>query len=413
MIFRPYLTDSQGMRVNSKDKRDSRNIERYGIAPDIALPEEAKLFLESSPLAVFILKDDTVFAINARAAKMLKMKHEDIIGKKIMELAAQEDDDAPPSLSRAPETPGAPGEKRIFRFINSNNDVVWAEISRAKLKIAGEDAVALFAYDITESKEEEIQRREFMELARRQEDQLIHSTRLAELGEMAAAIAHELKQPLTGIRNFARNAYYMIEKEVGGPDEIKSNLRLISEQVDRAARIINQMRDLTRKSEPHFVTMDINATVKDSLDFLAPQLALSEVEVSLDLTRGMPYIKGDRLRLEQVFLNIITNARQAMKDSDEKRLDIRTYFEKENDCPITVEFRDSGVGFGEDVAKKLFTAFYSTKKPGQGTGLGLSISIRIIREHNGRIEAEGEPGKGARFIVRLPLPDGVKKDAGE
>ncbi len=102
---------------------------------------------------------------------------------------------------------------------------------------------------LTARRESEEKRRELAELARRQEEQLEHSTRPAELGEMAAAISHELNQPLTGIRNYARNAFYMLEKKAGGEEEVKGNLRLISEQVDRAAKIINQMRELTRRSD--------------------------------------------------------------------------------------------------------------------------------------------------------------------
>ena len=154
--------------------------------------------------------------------------------------------------------------------------------------------------------------REVTELARRQEEQLEHSTRLAELGEMAAAISHELNQPLTGIRNYARNAFYMIEKKAGGEEEVKDNLRLISEQVDRAARIINQMRELTRRSDSAFAVLDLNSVLRESVEFLLPQMKLSEVEVSLSLAEDLPAIWGDRIRLAQVFLNLLTNARQAM-----------------------------------------------------------------------------------------------------
>ena len=373
----------------------------------------AALLLEKSPLAAMLLIEGMIVSANARAAGMMGLTPDDLAGRHVSEIIHPDDAASLSSILSEMNPEGESGYQKILRFVKSGGNTVWGEVAVARTETEGGSGLILFAYDITEYKEAELRRREFMELARRQEEQLIHSTRLAELGEMAAAIAHELKQPLTGIRNFARNAYYMIEKDVGGPDEIKNNLRLISEQVDRAARIINQMRDLTSKSEPHFVKMDINATVRESLDFLAPQLALSEVDVKLKLAPGMPYITGDRLRLEQVFLNIITNARQAMEGREIKRLEIRSYLDRESDCPVAVEFSDSGVGFGEEDAKKLFTAFYSTKKPGQGTGLGLSISMRIIREHNGRIEAAGEPGKGARFTVRLPLPGAAEKKAGE
>ena len=140
-------------------------------------------------------------------------------------------------------------------------------------------------------------------MARRQEEQLEHSTRLAELGEMAASISHELNQPLTGIRNYARNAYYMLEQKPDAEAEVKNNLRLISEQVDRAAKIINQMRELTKRSDATFSLLDRNSVIRESVEFILPQLKLSEVAVSLRLE--------DCLRLEQVFLNLLSNARQA------------------------------------------------------------------------------------------------------
>jgi C4-dicarboxylate-specific signal transduction histidine kinase len=255
---------------------------------------------------------------------------------------------------------------------------------------------------VARHEEAERRRQEITDLSRKQEEQLIHSTRLAELGEMAAAIAHELKQPLTGIRNYARNAFYMLDKEAGTPEEVKTNLRLISDQVDRAARIINQMRDLTRKAEPQFAPLDINATVKESLDFLAPQLKLSKVTVVLELATEMPRVLGDHVRLEQVFLNILSNAWQAMDESPIRILAIRSRYEAGLPLPIVVEISDSGKGFSDEDADKLFTAFYSTKKAGHGTGLGLSISLSIIKEHQGRIEAVGTPGKGATFTIRLP-----------
>ena len=164
--------------------------------------------------------------------------------------------------------------------------------------------------------------RELSELARRQEEQLEHSTRLAELGEMAAAISHELNQPLTGIQNYARNAFYMIENKAGSEKEVKGNLRLISEQVDRAARIINQMRELTRRSDNSFSVLEVNGVLQECLEFLVPQMKLADVELSLSLEPDLPPVWGDRIRLAQVFLNLLTSARQAMDGAASRRLTV-------------------------------------------------------------------------------------------
>lgn len=242
--------------------------------------------------------------------------------------------------------------------------------------------------------------RELSELARRQEEQLEHSTRLAELGEMAAAISHELNQPLTGIRNYARNAFYMIEKKAGSEEDVKGNLRLISEQVDRAARIINQMRELTRRSDNSFSVLEVNRVLQECLEFLVPQMKLADVELSLSLEPDLPPVWGDRIRLAQVFLNLLTNARQAMDGAASRRLTVTSRRDGGPDQTVVIEISDTGKGFSDEQAKKLFQPFYTTRKGGHG--LGLSISRAIIQDHKGAIEASGVPGSGATFRIRLP-----------
>jgi len=293
--------------------------------------------------------------------------------------------------------------------VKTDGSTVWADVASSVVDFEEKPAVLVNVYDITDRKKAEKKRRELTELTRKQEEQLVHSTRLAELGEMAAAVAHELNQPLTGIRNFARNAFYMIEKNAGSPDEVKDNLRLISDQVDRASKIINQMRELTRRSEQDFKSVDINATIRESVEFLKPQMKLSGVEFDLFLSEDMPEINGDRIRLAQVFLNLLTNARQAMEEAEERRLTIRSYLDADKTYPVVIEFADTGKGFEMEKAEQLFTPFFSTKAIGKGTGLGLSISLTIIKDHNGTIEAAGAPGKGATFTIRLPV--GENEDA--
>jgi C4-dicarboxylate-specific signal transduction histidine kinase len=291
-------------------------------------------------------------------------------------------------------------EARINR---KNDEPCWVVVASSATEFDGLPAVIVHAVDITESKEALKTRDELSEIAQVQEEQLVHSTRLAELGEMAAQVAHELNQPLTGIRNFASNALYMLENEIGEPIEVTDNLKRIAEQVDRAARIINRMRQLARKTERQLGQIDINALISEMVEFLTPQLNLSGVNVTLDLMQGLPPLMGDRIRLEQVLLNLLTNARQAMEESHERRLAIRTFVNSSQLCPLTIEVRDTGIGFGPGVAEKLFRPFFTTKKPGQGTGLGLSISLSIIKDHKGTIEAHSEPGRGTTFVVRLPL----------
>jgi PAS domain S-box-containing protein len=285
-------------------------------------------------------------------------------------------------------------------LLRRNGTIVWVQAQGARVRIAGESVELLSITDVSVRRDAEEARRQMADLVRRQEEQLEHSTRLAEVGEMAASISHELNQPLTGIRNYARNAYYMLEQKPDAEAEVKNNLRLISEQVDRAAKIINQMRELTKRSDSVFSLLELNSVIRESVDFILPQMKLSEVAMSLRLEDGLPPIWGDRIRLEQVFLNLLSNARQAMTDVPVRKLLIASRRDPGAVLPVVVEVTDTGKGFSEEQAGRLFQPFYTTRKGGHG--LGLSISRAIVTDHKGSIDATGSPGVGATFTMRLP-----------
>ena len=361
--------------------------------------------LEHSSQGILVHRDGQVVFVNARLRRMIGW---DEAGAPADE-AETRANEAPANearaalLSLAPDTE-MPGELCLRK---PDGTSLWVEATASRVQFDGATAVQISVTDVTARRESEEKRRELAELARRQEEQLEHSTRLAELGEMAAAISHELNQPLTGIRNYARNAFYMLEKKAGGEEEVKGNLRLISEQVDRAAKIINQMRELTRRSDSVFAPVELNGVVRESVEFLLPQMRLSEVEVSLSLAEDLPAVNGDRIRLAQVLLNLLSNARQAMDGSTVRRLSIATRRETVGDRPVVLEVKDTGKGFTEEQGRRLFQPFYTTRKGGHG--LGLSISRAIIQDHKGSIEAAGTPGGGATFTVRLPGRDGRRE----
>ena len=253
---------------------------------------------------------------------------------------------------------------------------------------------------------------ELSELGRKQEEQLEHSTRLAELGEMAASISHELNQPLTGIRNYARNAFYMIEKKAGSEEEVKGNLRLISEQVDRAARIINQMRELTRRSDTTFSILEINGVLRECMEFLVPQMKLSEVGAlpfpgarpASGLGRQDPACPGLPQPAHQRPPGHGRRGRQAPQRHKPARRNTRA---ARGD-------RDPrhGQGLHEEQARRLFQPFYTTRKGGHG--LGLSISRAIIKDHKGDDRGRrGRPGRVQRSRIRLPAAPGAGPPIGE
>ncbi len=371
--------------------------------------------IESSLAGVAVYRDQRLRFINGRLIAMLGDPQEvtaspdavdttdsPYLGRSIWEFVHPDDRAHIEELVARRERDPSGGLRYEARLVAANGRTIHADIASYAIEFQGLPSVLVSVYDVTRLREVEARRRELSAMAREQADLLVHSSRLAEMGEMAAAVAHELNQPLTGIRNYARNATYMLEEDAGSLDEVKENLVRISQQVDRAARIIAQMRALARRSETERVPVQVNAVVRETLEFLDSQMRLAGVEVRRELDESLPLVLGDRLRLWQVFLNIVVNARQAMEDATERVLTVTTHHLPDQELPVVVTFLDTGKGFDPEHAEKLFQPFFTTKGPGRGTGLGLSISHTILQEHQGRIEASCAPGQGACFTVRLP-----------
>ena len=364
--------------------------------------EKYRFLIEKSLAGIFLYIDDKIVFTNPRLNEMLGYPISRLTGMNIWNLVYADDVEYVKERIKERELQGFSDLHYECRLTRKDGSIMWADVLSSISEYEGKQAVLVNIYDITGRKKAEKEKQKIEEIAQTQEEQLVHSSRLAELGEMAASVAHELNQPLTGIRNFARNAYYMIEQSAGSSEEIADNLRLISDQVDRASRIISQMRELTRKSEQNIREVNINDILTDCLSFLESQLTLSDISVSADFDEVLPSVPGDKIRLEQVFLNLFTNARQAMEGCDKRELNVKTAYVSEQECPVVIMVSDTGKGFDQAYSERLFVPFYSTKEVGTGTGLGLSISLSIVKDHQGTIEAKGTPGKGAVFTVRLP-----------
>jgi len=248
--------------------------------------------------------------------------------------------------------------------------------------------------------------------------ELIQAGKMATLGEMAAGVAHELNQPLNTIRIAAGRLRRKLSGRGADAKLFKEKLALIEKQVDRAAGIIEHLRRFGRKPRRESSTVLISDAIEGVFTLLGEQLKTTGVEVYFEAEEGMPPVVGEQMRLEQVFLNIISNAREAMearerslhgKDSDyRKRLEIRA--RRIDSSWVQIEFTDNGCGMPEEVAERVFEPFFSTKDVGEGTGLGMSISYSIIRDFGGRIECVSAEGKGTTFRIWLrPVRDDSKK----
>ena len=232
---------------------------------------------------------------------------------------------------------------------------------------------------------------------------------MATLGEMSTGVAHELNQPLNAIRIGSDFLKKMLDRGEGLKPELATKVfREIGDQVERAANIINHLREFGRKSDlDELEQVNINKPIRDVFTVLGQQLKLRQIRVKLELAENLPPILGVSNRLEQVFINLVMNGRDAIEEKrastyqeiEEGVLTIRTYLE---DGKVVAVVRDNGKGMSASVKEKIFEPFFTTKEISKGTGLGLSISYGIIKDYEGTIEVESMLGGGTIFKITLP-----------
>ncbi len=231
------------------------------------------------------------------------------------------------------------------------------------------------------------------------EKRLVQADKLSSIGLLAAGVAHEVNTPLAVISTYAQ----MLAKQISGDAQKAPLLEKIAKQTFRASEIVNSLLNFSRTSPTEFVSLDLNKVVNETLSLIEHQLSKAGVTVSLSLDDGLPRVKGNSGRLQQVFLNLFLNARDAMEAGG--TLAVRT---SSKDGVVRVSVADSGSGIAPENLVKIFDPFFTTKTAKKGTGLGLSVSYGIVREHGGEIEVSSELGSGTRFELTFPQWTEVK-----
>ena len=244
----------------------------------------------------------------------------------------------------------------------------------------------------------EMQRRE-QELRDKQE-QLVQAGKLATLGELTTGVAHELNNPLNNTGLFVGNALDLIELGAADKGQIVRELRQAMQQVSKATQIISHLRTFGRAAPVSREPISLRPVIERALSLVQEQLRLHEIEVTLDLGPEEPVVVGNPIQLEQVFINLLTNARDAVADSLRKAIRISASV---GSAAVEIAFVDTGHGIPSGLERRIFDPFFTTKEVGKGTGLGLSITYGIIKEHGGTISVVSPPGDGATFLIRLPL----------
>jgi two-component system NtrC family sensor kinase len=230
------------------------------------------------------------------------------------------------------------------------------------------------------------------------QEQLIQSEKMSAIGQLVSGVAHELNNPLAGISAFAQ----LLLSEKRFPPDQRTAAEMIYAEARRASRIVQNLLTFARQHKPERTPTSVNQVLDDTLELRGYELRVRGIDVQRDYDDQVPETMADAHQLQQVFLNLLTNAEQAMEraERDSQRLTVRTRRTAEL---IRLEVEDTGPGIPPNLLERIFNPFFTTKPTGSGTGLGLSISLGIVREHDGRIWAENAPQGGARFVIELPV----------
>ena len=399
------------IRVGSKTaghfSHDLKNVleligNRLGVAIEnvmlqeqyIKSEEKYRSLFNNDPNPIFILDSQTfsILDTNQRAQDSYGYSRKELLGMPFIQLGDQNDEEVAEGLKRISED-----QTNLFpkkRHYRKGGRPFYVNVSISHARYGETNVIIASTTDITESVEKETQ--------------LIQAGKMPTLGVMAAGIAHEINQPLNVIQVCADFFLKMLKR--GQPiqdDDLKTMADDIVANVERAAGVIKHVRDFARQSEVVKSKVNINDPIQDVFKVLGHQLKVHEIDVELDLDQSLPYIMAEHNRLEQVFINLVTNAIDAMDEKSEqpdsgsleKRLTIKSFAENGR---VSVNVSDTGIGMSEEIKNKILEPFFTTKKSGKGTGLGVSISYGIIKDYEGTIEIESEVGIGTTFKLTFP-----------
>ena len=376
---------------------------RIGVAIENAMLQEQyikseekyRTLFNSDPNPIFILSSNNfkILDMNQRAQDSYGYSREELLGLPFLQIGEDTDAELAQGLKNLAED-----QSRLFtkkRHYRKGGIPFYVNINMSFAKYGERNVIMVSTTDITEVVEKETQ--------------LIQAGKMTTLGVMAAGMAHEINQPLNVIQVCADFFLKMLKRGQPIEDEdLKTMANDIVANVDRAAGVIKHVRDFARQSELVRSKVRINDPIRDVFKVLGHQLKMHDIDVTLDLHPDIPDITAEHNRLEQVFINLVSNAIDAMDEKSSrpgfqnspKRLSIKSFAENNQ---VVVHVTDTGTGMSEEVENKIFEPFFTTKKVGKGTGLGVSISYGIVKDYSGSIEIDSEIGKGTTFKLMFPV----------
>lgn len=376
----------EGIVVNFRDVTDRQFAEQALRESE----EKYRGFVELASDGIAIVQDAIIQYVNQRSLDILGYRPEEMIGMPMVDFVRPEE--ATMALDRYQRRMSGEDIEPVYEtvFVHRDGWDVPVEVAARQVNYAGRPADLIVVRDITERKRAEAEKA-------RMEQQLQLSGRLAAVGQLAAGVAHELNNPLAAVQGFAQ----LIASRNDLDDTIKDDVETIFREAQRAGRITGNLLSFARKHRIEKRMISLNEVIEKGLELNEYRLRVNNIEVCLDLQPDLPETMADFHQLQQVFINIITNAEQAMSQGHGGgRLTVSS---KAEDGRIQVTISDDGPGIGSDESARIFDPFYTTKEVGKGTGLGLSICFGILQEHGGRIWVSSEPDAGATFVVEMPV----------
>src|SRR4051812_1994364 len=282
----------------------------------------------------------------------------------------------------------------LLRLRRADGNAVWVELTANADPPAGDHTVRVEALlrDVSERKKLDDETRDIYH-------QLLQAEKMAALGQTVSGVAHELNNPLATILSWAER----LSQRQSLEEPVRRGLETILSESERAARIVRNLLTFARKRQTTRAMVDINHVARETLALRAYEQRVTNVDVIDALAAGLPHVFADGHQVQQVLLNLVINAEQAMLAANGRgTLVVRTWHAADQDTVI-LEVNDDGPGIPDDLQPKIFDPFFTTKEVGKGTGLGLTVAYAIVQEHGGRIRPESRPNKGASFYVELPV----------
>jgi len=355
-----------------------------------------RTLFEENPHPMWVYDERTLrfLIVNEAAVRRYGYSREEFLSLTIKHIRSAED--VPALLQTlAHDGPGL-ANAGVWKHRKKDGTVIDVEVTSYGLTFDGKRAQLVLAFDVTEKlKTQEVLREKIDELAAMTQ-QMWQASKLATVGELAASVAHELNNPLATVSLRADS----LMQQLTDDKEKHRSLKIIISEVERMASLVTNLLQFTRRNYRQVSTVDVADEIMKSVDLISYYLRNRRIQVMTEFHNPLPAIHADRQQLRQVFLNLMTNASDAMPEGGQLTVRVQVNEPEER---VVVEFADSGEGIAENQLKRIWQPFYTSKPEGKGTGLGLPICSRIIEEHGGEISLQSKLGRGTTVRVALPI----------